>query len=281
MEDDTTDDDTRLVTTRRTALAASGAAVGALGLGSTGVGASRQGDEDAADDDAEGGSGRRYRVTVANLTSGQFLTPPAVAVHDPSVGVFSVGDEANEATREVAENGNLDPLAELIEGTDEIRAAAIGAEPLVPSADPGSTGLPYTVELELSVPGERGAPEGTPAGRSNFLTFVAMLIATNDGFAGLDTVPLPTAVNESRSYLAASYDAGTERNTERFADIVPPAQALAGIDADADGIASPQPELDEGGVVSPHPGLSGDGDLDPDRFGWDDPVALVHVERTG
>lgn len=279
-----TDDDT-FFTTRRRALAISGATLAGLTVASGSAAADDDGDGNETDRGrgrARGRSqrdGRSYRVTVANLTGGQFLTPPAVAVHDPSVEVFAVGDEANEATLEIAENGNLTPLVELIESTDEIRAAAVGDGPLVPSDDPGDTGFPFSAQLELTVPAEPGPPQGTPAGEPNFLTFIAMLIATNDGFTGLDTVALPEVVNESRTYFAASYDAGTELNTENFEDIVPPAQALAGREVQG-GTAEPQPELDEGGVITPHPGISGGGGLDPEFYDWEDPAALVQVERT-
>ncbi len=276
MTDQNTTTDESFPTTRRRALAISGATLAGLTTASGTVSATGPDGEGRG----RGSRGRRYRVTVANLTDGQFFTPAAVAIHDPSVEVFAVGDPANEATREIAENGNLGPLAELIETTDEIRAAAVGDAPLVPSGDPGDTGFSYTTELELAVSGERGPPQDTPAGEPNYLSFIAMLIATNDGFTGLDTVALPEAVNQSHTYFAASYDAGTEENTERWADIVPPAQALSGMEADAPGTAEPQPELDEDGVVAPHPGISGDGDLDPEFFDWDDPVALVQVERT-
>ena len=57
------------------------------------------------------------------------LTPAAVAAHRDSVEVFSVGDEANEPTKEIAENGNLQPLVELIQSTDAIRGSAVGTGP--------------------------------------------------------------------------------------------------------------------------------------------------------
>ena len=52
-----------------------------------------------------------------------------------------------------------------------------------------------------------------------------MLIYTNDGFAGLDAVRLPTRVGDSEVVNAGSYDAGTELNTEVFAGIVLPGRA--------------------------------------------------------
>lgn len=271
------DDDTGLRLNRRTALGLTGAALGGLALGTGPAAAGGMGDDEDENDDEhdegrmerdDGNGTRHYRVTVSNLTSGQPLTPPAVAAHKPSVEVFSVGEPANEAVKEIAENGNLEPLVELVDETSAIRGAAVGEEPLVPADDPGDTGFSWYAMLDLEADAS-----------AKYLSFVSMLIATNDGFAGLDTVSLPEEVNQSYSYYAASYDAGTEENTEDLADIVPPAQELLGIDSDDEGTGTSDPDLAEDGVVTPHRGIVGDGDLDPDAYGWRDPVALVHVER--
>ncbi|KAB1198547.1 MULTISPECIES: spondin domain-containing protein [Haloferax] len=256
--------DTQFSTTRRTVLGLTGAGtLAALAgcLGSVTVPAQADGNGNRA--------ARTYRVTVANLTTGQPFTPPAVVAHQPSVELFSVGDPASDAIKELAENGNLTPLGELAESLTEVRGVAVAETPLVPTELPASEMFPYTTTLELETDSS-GA----------YLSFVSMLIGTNDGFAGLDTVPLPERVNESRSYYAASYDAGTETNTELYEDMVPPAQALYGIDSGTDGTGTSNPDLAEDGVVTPHGGIVGDGDLDPEIYGWDDPVALVQVERT-
>ncbi len=168
----------------------------------------------------------------------------------------------------MAENGDLGPLSELIDGTDAIRGGAVGDGPLVPAADPGDTGRPSVATLEV----------GADASATH-LSALAMPIATNDGFTGLDTVPLPELVGASRSYHAASYDAGTEANTEAVADVVPPARTLLGVDSPDDGTASPDPRTTTDGVITPHPGIAGDGGLDPAIYGRDDPAALVQVER--
>ncbi|WP_276258541.1 spondin domain-containing protein [Haloglomus litoreum] len=253
-------------TTRRGLLALGGAALGTTAL----AGPSFAGgdDNDGDDDDDDRGRGARsYRVTVANLTPGQPFTPPAVALHRPAVEVFSVGDPANEPTRQVAENGNLGPLVELIEATDAIRAAGVGDAPLVPASDPGDTGNPYYASLELSADAS-----------ATHLTFLSMLVATNDGIVGLDTVPLPERVNASMTYYANGYDVGTEENTERFEDLVPPAQTLI-LGEGEGGTTESDPDLAEDGVIRPHPGITGDGDLDPAVYGWREPAGYLQVER--
>lgn len=242
---------------RRGALTVGGAALGGLALGGAGVFAQEDGEQ----------AGRAYRATVANLTPGQPFTPPAVAAHQPSVEVFAVGDPANTPTQELAENGNLTPLVELIEATEPIRGAAVGSSPLVPQSDPGQTGLPYAATLEFEADAS-----------ATKLTFLSMLIATNDGIVGLDTVDLPEDLNESNTYYANGYDVGTEQNTELFEDMVPPAKTLI-LGGEPEGTTESDPEIAEDGVISPHPGIEGVGNLPPSVYDWDEPAALVQVER--
>jgi hypothetical protein len=270
-------DDGSFPMTRRTALGVSGAALGSLALG----GASVTGQQRRANT-------RRYRITVTNLAEGQFLTPPAAAIHTSDVEVFAVGDPANEPTQQIAENGNLGPLLDLIEESDEIVSAAVGdmdldqPAPLVPKDDPGGTGFSYYATLELTAPKLPEVPFQRADEKTYYLSFISMLIATNDGFTGLDTVPLPSEVNESRSYYALGYDAGTEENTERFEDLVPPAQGLSGRGIDGvSGTGQSDPDLATDDVIAPHEGITGRGDLDPAFFDWDDPVAAIQIERLG
>lgn len=53
-----------------------------------------------------------YEVTISNLTSGQPLTPPAVATHRGDVDVFAVGSAASPGVQQIAENGNPSVLIE-------------------------------------------------------------------------------------------------------------------------------------------------------------------------
>lgn len=88
-------------------------------------GAVLAGDDEDRDDDGDGdGDARRHRVTITNLTRGQPFTPSAIALHEPDVAVFSVGEPAPDVVGQLAENGNLDPLPSLVEETAEVRAAA-------------------------------------------------------------------------------------------------------------------------------------------------------------
>jgi hypothetical protein len=243
-------------------LALGGTTAAAFALGGTSLAGAQEGDGNG-----NGQGARRYRVTIANLTDGQPFTPPAVVLHRPDVELFSVGEPASDELQALAENGNLDPLVELAEGSNSVRASAVGDQPLVPEDDPGQTDRPYYTELELSA----------DASATHF-SFVSMLVATNDGFVGLDTVELPDEGNESHTHYANGYDAGTEENTEDFSDLVPEAGALT-TGEETDGTTESDESISEDGVVRPHPGVEGDGDLSADAYDWREPTALVQVER--
>ena len=151
---------------------------------------------------------RTYRVTVTNLTAGQPLTPVLFATHRSNVDVFMVGSPASFGVKEIAENGNLAPLAEALGAATGVSQVFQGGMPIVPAGTPGSATFPDSVAFEIS--GDRG---------TRSLSWVSMLICTNDGFTGLDSVGLPRHVGDSVTVGTAGYDAGTELNTEDFADI--------------------------------------------------------------
>ena len=212
---------------------------------------------------------RTYEVTITNLTSGQPLTPPAVATHNGGLHVFRVGDPASFGVKEIAENGNLGPLLDDLEGRRKVSdVLATTTGPLVPEGTPGAAMFEDSVTFTIDArPGAR------------FLSFVSMLICTNDGFTGLDRFRLPHQVGASRTASTNGYDAGTEINTEDFADMVPPCQELIGVSSGEGGTGTSDPALAEGGVIHHHPGIAGGADLLPGVHGWTDPVSAVTVTR--
>ena len=106
-----------------------------------------------------------------------------------------------------------------------------------------------------------------------------MLICTNDGFAGLDSVRLPRHLGQTLTVYGNAYDAGTEINTEDFADIVPPCPVLTGVESDDTGTGMSNPVLAENGVIASHQGVLGGVDLDPALHDWADPVVRVEITR--
>ena len=201
-----------------------------------------------------------YTVTIENLTGGQPFTPPVVVAHTNQVDLFEVGQAAPAEIMAIAENGNNEPLVTLVSGSAAVMDHAAGDGPIMP----GESAM-------LSVI----APAGS------LLSVVFMLICTNDGFSGVDSMVLPSS--GSQTVDANSYDAGSEQNTEDFADIVPPCQGLIGVTSDDEGTGMSNPALAEGGVIAMHAGIQGGVDLTVADHGWTGPVAriTVSVEDSG
>jgi hypothetical protein len=195
-----------------------------------------------------------YTVEIENLSSGQPFTPPLIAAHTSSTNVFTIGDAASEGVKEIAENGNLTPLSDALAADSEVIASTAGDAPVLPGE---------TATLTID------APSGS------YISWVSMLICTNDGFVGVDSLALQATGSQTVDKNA--YDAGTETNTEDFADIVPPCQGLIGVSSDDDGTGASDPALAEGGVISAHAGVLGGDDLTVADHGWTDPIARVTI----
>ena len=217
---------------------------------------------------AQGGV-RTYSVTITNLTPGQPLTPPLVATHKSSVRLFAGGQPASEGLKEIAENGNLEPLMATLGADPNVSDLAVAGAGDPPPLMPGQT---VTFEIQAE-PGFR------------FLSYASMFICTNDGFTG-DRVYMPIRIGRPVSTPTFAFDAGTEMNTEQFADIVPPCPALTGVESSVPGTGTSNPALAEGGVITRHAGVtttSGSDTLLASVHGWTPqvPVAVMTVTRTG
>ncbi|MGW8268523.1 MAG: spondin domain-containing protein [Longimicrobiales bacterium] len=211
---------------------------------------------------------RTFDVTVENLTSGgQHFTPPLVATHRGSLVFFREGRAAGTGIQQIAENGNLEPMIQRLEGTRAVSSftVAVSGEGLEGPLAPGES---VTVGLTAS-PG------------SEFVSFASMLICTNDGFTGVSGAKLPDRIGEEITVYLPAYDAGTEINTQSFADLVPPCPVLSGVMSSEPGSGMSDPALAENGVIHLHEGILGYGDLIPAIHGWMDPVARLTVKRTG
>ncbi|MCA9736918.1 MAG: spondin domain-containing protein [Gemmatimonadetes bacterium] len=213
-------------------------------------------DTDATDDV------RVYEVTVHNLTANQAFTPPVAATHRWATTVFALGQPASGGVQQIAENGNIDPLVMALSADPHVGDVQVGLGP-VPPVLPGTART-----FEISAPGAEPV-----------LSFVSMLICTNDGFTGVNKVVLPRAVGEMRSWSTRAYDAGTEVNTESFADLVPPCPSLSGVPSTVPGTGMSNPALAENGRVHRHYGIEGGGDLTPSIHDWRNPVARLEITR--
>ncbi|MDH3312701.1 MAG: spondin domain-containing protein [Nitrosopumilus sp.] len=208
---------------------------------------------------------KMYEVTITNLTPGQPITPPLLVTHSVNAGFFTVGEMASDGIQQLAENGNPEQLVNMLQGKSGILSIVQGETPLVPANDPGNTGLSYSETFVVS-----------SEGKMNYLSFASMLVCTNDGFAGIDSVKLP--ITQKTIYVEV-YDARTEMNTEDFADIVPPCQDVIGISSDDEGTGVSNPAIAEDGIIIPHPGIMGGEDLLESVHAWGNPVVKIDIVR--
>jgi len=209
--------------------------------------------------------GQLYKVTITNLSSGQPMTPPVLATHTRKTKVFSLGEDSSAEIQAIAENGNNEPLVSALSVDFHVQQVIQGTAPLVPDGNPGATQFESSATFYINA-----------RGRARYLSIAAMLICTNDGFTGVDSVRLPS---KKKTVYAVAYDARSERNTEDFADIVPPCQPLIGVSSDDDGVGASNPLLAEEGFIIPHPGIAGGNDLQGNVHNWADPVAKIVIER--
>ena len=213
---------------------------------------------------------RDVRVGITNLTNAIYFTPLLVAAMPDDAHLFEVGSGASANLQAMAEGGDIDGLIDEVEAAD----GTYVANPAGGLLGPGEH-----TSLELDVRGRRHAN----------LSVVAMELPTNDGFVGLDALPIPKKHGTYTYYLHA-YDAGTEDNDERIVGGggVPD---VPGIPADPGGQGGSGGLGVETGVESNmvhiHRGILGDtdplggpSDLDSRIHRWMNPVAKIVIEVT-
>lgn len=205
----------------------------------------------AADDEREGTS-TTWRVTITNLTpagpgapGSQPLSPPLFVVHSAQADVWSVGEIASHGVAAIAEDANNAPLESALPALHGVKTAFTGAGGPIPSGATRS----FTVET---------------SGAYDRLSLVTMLVNTNDGFTGLDSLRLRGHGSSSETM---AYDAGSERNNELKAFIPGPC------------CGNPFVRDPEGALIGPHEGITGRGELSPALYGWHGPAARITVER--
>lgn len=211
-------------------------------------------------------SAAQFSVTVTNLTHGIYFTPLLVSAHSDSSGVFQVGTAASANLRAMAEGGDISGLASDLAGLGATTVENPAAGLLAPAAS-------TTANLNT---------DGTS---NNYLSVVAMMLPTNDGFIGLDSIQIPTAPG-TYSYNLNAYDAGTEANDELITGGGAP--GVAGIPADPSGAAGTGgtgvASSDSNTNVHIHRGALGDSnptggasDLNSSVHRWLNPVARVTI----
>lgn len=195
-----------------------------------------------ADDDT-----RTYAVSITNLTRGILFTPIIVATHQAGYRLWNLGQPASAALANIAESGNTEPLAAMINATPKASTAV----------SPGALAAGKTVTIQV-----------TSLGDSNHLSLAAMMLPTNDGFIGITDVPLPKD-KLVLTYLSNGHDAGSELNDELCSHIPGPQCGGEGLSPDGGGE----------GFVHIHAGIHGIGSLAPSEYDWRNPVARITVRQ--
>lgn len=215
-------------------------------------------------DDDDGGffpgsQNRTYDVTIENLTDSQPLSPGVIVTHTSAASVWTMGAAASEGVRLIAENGDPATAMSMLTGAAGVDQVVVIDAPIHRIGGPGATSATYRIGAGPDV---------------GYLSIASMLICTNDGFTGLDSMQLSLGFDPVVVTVMA-YDAGTETNDELFASIPDPCQAAGPVQSPADGNA----RTAEGGTIQAHPGIQGGGDLDPAAHGWMEPVARITITR--
>lgn len=210
-------------------------------------------------------SDRHVSVKITNLTNAIYFTPLLVSAHNSHTHIFQTGTAASPSLQAMAEGGDISFL-----DTDLM---SVGAHNVVNPAG------------GLLAPGASTTATLRSGRHTRFLSIVAMLLPTNDGFAGLDAIRIPRK-RGTYTYYLKGYDAGTEANDEIINGGGAP--GAPGIPADPGGNSGSGGTgvtgADHNSTVHVHRGIVGDtypdggaSDLNSVVHQWHNPVAVVEV----
>jgi hypothetical protein len=209
-----------------------------------------------------------FNVQITNLSNGIYYTPFLVAAHPVGTSLFDVGQPASASLQAMAEGGDISGLS-----TDaQAMGATVAENPAMGLLAPATS-----TNVDLNTDGTSNV----------LLTVVAMLLPTNDAFAGLNAVSIPTTPG-TYVFDVPAYDAGTEANDELLvagaggAPGVPGMPGDPGMTTGVDGTGAAGPDANPN--VHIHRGSLGDtdaaggtSDLDSRIHRWLNPVIRVVV----
>ena len=113
--------------------------------------------------------GRRYEVTITNVTRGQVITPPVLFTHNADFKLFQVGSPASDELALMAEEGDTSDLVALLTASEAVYDSVTASAPIFPSLLQAAGS--HSVTLEIMTKGE-----------FKYLSVAGMLASTNDGF---------------------------------------------------------------------------------------------------
>ncbi len=204
-------------------------------------------------------------ITVTNLTQGIYYTPLLISAHTADMSLYQLGQAASPELQMMAEGGNISGLAGLLTTANANTVENPAGGLLAPS---------MSTTTMLSTTND-----------NNYLSIVAMLLPTNDGFVGLNSWKIPSTAG-TYTFTLNAYDAGTEANDEIVngggAPGTPGIPAAPGGNAGTGGTGMTTTEANP--TVHVHSGNIGDddltagkSDLDNTVHRWLNPVARVTV----
>ena len=132
-------------------------------------------------------------VTVTNLTQGLYFTPVLTAAHSSDSHIFMAGEMASDELQAMAEGGDISGLSSVLMNAN----ANVNENPAAGLLAP-ATSASFSLSTDSA---------------NTHLSLAAMVLPSNDGFAGLDSWEIPTEAGTYTVFLNA-YDAGTEANDE-------------------------------------------------------------------
>lgn len=187
----------------------------------------------------------KYRVTITNATTAHVITPPLIVVHNRRFKLFEVATAASEGLAIQAETGNPAILAGEVDDARGVYKVIAGEDLVFPA---------NKVSFDFRAP------------KKAKISMTAMLATSNDAFTAISGKGLPS---RSVSYMAETYDAGSEDNNELCIDIPGPPCGGTNASNDSDGE----------GFITIHKGISGAGDLVPADLDWRGATSIVTITR--
>ncbi len=191
-----------------------------------------------------------------------------ITAHDNATHLFEVGEPASASLQAMAEGGDISGLSTAVGGAD-VDTIENPAGGLLAPGDTAITNI------------------NTDTTGNGYLSLVAMILPTNDGFVGVDSLEIPSQAG-TYMYMLNAYDAGTEANNELAA-------ADGGMPGTL-GFPNPPPvgSTDSGGsnvigadpntMVHVHRGVLGDtnpsggmSDIDSTKYRWLNPIAKLVI----
>ena len=207
-----------------------------------------------------------FDVEIANITNGIYYTPFLVAAHTEGNYLFRTGQPASANLQAMAEGGDISGLVSDVQ--------ALGATYV---ANPAGGLLAPATSASFNM--------NTDGTNNTRLSIVSMLLPTNDAFAGLNAIMIPTEPG-TYIYNVNAYDAGTEANDEILNGGGAP--GVPGMPADPGGLAgtggtgvagtdfNTNVHIHRGSIGDSDPN-GGKSDLDSTVHRWLNPVVRVTI----